>query len=39
VGGAEKSRITEKIVIANVTAPMPTPNERVNAGNTGDTTP
>jgi hypothetical protein len=39
VGGAEKSRITEKIVIENVTAPRLTPNVRAKAGNTGDTTP
>ena len=39
VGGAKHSRITEKMVIANVTAPILTPNVRAKAGNTGDTTP
>src|ERR1700756_4813611 len=39
VGGAEKSRITEKIVIENVTAPRLTPNVRAKAGNPGDPPP
>src|SRR6185437_16822110 len=39
VGGAKHSGITEKMVIANVTAPMLTPKVRAKAGNTGDTTP